>query len=127
MSSQIIESQNEFDTSLQVGGEPPVANPVAVVHSLLRGRYLVAIAVLLVGLIGGAAGGYFVQKPQYQSVGLIRVRPILPRILFESEQNAVMPMFDAFIESQVSLMRSQRVIESAMGSNDWPSRLFEDG
>src|SRR4051812_38226328 len=67
------------------------ANPLLVVHRLLRGRYLWAVALGLVGLIGGGIGGYLATKPTYQSAGLVRVRPTLPRVLYENDQNSMLP------------------------------------
>ncbi|MCF6285169.1 MAG: hypothetical protein L3K26_08260, partial [Candidatus Hydrogenedentes bacterium] len=88
-------------------------------HKLLRGRYL--IAVLLAGLLGpcGAALGYFALQMEYTSNATIRIAPVLPKVLFENEQNSMMPMFDSFLQTQVSLIKSRRITEMAMQSKVW--------
>src|SRR4051794_28217459 len=103
----------------QPAGETAPPNPLTQLHALLRGRYWLAIILAVIGLIAGAVGGFYAQRPSYQSTGLIRIKPNLPRILYQNEQNGVMPMFDAFVESQVSLVQSQRVIDLAMQNPDW--------
>jgi succinoglycan biosynthesis transport protein ExoP len=107
--------------ALGSGTEEREVNPLQVLHQLLRGRYLLAI-VLAVGLGAGLAYlGYTIPKPVYQSKGMIRIRPFTTRILFSNERNEMMPMFDAFVDSQVLLMRSQRVTDLAMQSDEWLS------
>jgi hypothetical protein len=78
----------------------PAVNPVQHVHGLLRGRYWIAILLALLGAVGGAVGGYKIQAPEYTSTGLIRVQPSLPRVLYQNEQNGLMPMFDAYMGSK---------------------------
>src|SRR3954453_885226 len=88
-------------------------------HSLVRGRYSLAISLALLGAVIGASVGYFVVKPQYKSVGVICLRPILPKILYQTEQNGVMPMFDAFLAEQVARIQSRRVTGEAMLLPEW--------
>jgi Mrp family chromosome partitioning ATPase len=121
-------SSNNTDLPAVISEEPlevtelpqaaPV-NPLAQAHALLRGRYWLAILLAIIGLGAGAVGGWYVQKPTYESNGLIRIKPSLPRVLYESDQNSVMPMFDSFVESQVSLLTNQRTIAYAMNNPDW--------
>ena len=90
-------------------------------HNMMRGRYVWAIiaAVLLGGL--GAAGGYFSQQPVYRSTGVIRIVPNMPRLIYSIEDNSMLPMFEAFVGSQVVFIKSQRVILSALENDSWRS------
>ena len=99
------------------GHEGPSA--AARLHALLRGRYHWAVMLALTGIAGGICAGYFLPPVRYRSTGLIRIKPSVKRILFPSEQNAVMPMFDSFMESQVALINSARVLDYAMQNPDW--------
>ncbi len=94
-------------------------NPLLLVHKLLRGRYLLAVALGVVLGGTGAAIGYFALQPEYASEAIIRVAPVLPKVLYENEQNAMMPMFDSFIQTQISLVKSRRVVEEAIGGATW--------
>ena len=106
-------------------GTPPIdpqkagENPLQVLHKLLRGRY--TITMLLVIVLGpcGAAIGYFGLHKEYTSNAVIRIAPVLPKVLFESEQSNTLPMFDSFLQTQVSLIKSRRVIEMATQSEVW--------
>jgi uncharacterized protein involved in exopolysaccharide biosynthesis/Mrp family chromosome partitioning ATPase len=62
----------------------------------------------------------------YQSNGMIRVTPLMQRILYTSqtEKNAPPPapgIFEAFVQSQVSIIRSQQTIDRVMQSAEWKS------
>jgi uncharacterized protein involved in exopolysaccharide biosynthesis len=97
----------------------PPPNLLRQLHTLLRGRYWLAALLVLVGTVAGAWIGHGMKEPLYRSTGLVRVRPYIPRILYESEQSGVMPMFDAFVGSQVELMKSERVANLAMQDAEW--------
>lgn len=101
------------------GIAPPQQSLPKVVHRLLRGRYPIAIALALIGGIGGAVGGYFLQSPKYKCDGQVEVQPTIPKILYQTEQSSVSPMFSNFLNTQVSLLQQDRVIRRAMDSEDW--------
>jgi capsular polysaccharide biosynthesis protein len=92
-------------------------NPLTQVHALLRGRYWVAIILAIVGAVAGGIVGYKIQKPMYTSTGAIHFKPSLPRIL--NDQTPLMPMFDAYMGTQVARVRSRRVIDYAMQQSVW--------
>lgn len=94
-------------------------NPLHQMHALLRGRYWIAATLAVIGLTAGAMVGYRLQKPLYQSTALLRVRPNLPRLVYQSDQNGLMPMFDAFVEAQEALLQDQQVIIAAMEDPEW--------
>jgi Mrp family chromosome partitioning ATPase/uncharacterized protein involved in exopolysaccharide biosynthesis len=93
--------------------------PLARIHALLRGRYALTVFLALLLGGGGAAAAYLAWKPRYQSVAQVRVAPLVPRILYHSEQNDVMPMYEGYIGSQMAMMGSERVIDRAMRKPQW--------
>ncbi|HVX83196.1 MAG TPA: hypothetical protein VH253_00110 [Phycisphaerae bacterium] len=98
---------------------PAETNPLMVVHRIMRGRYWLAI--LLAMIVGGGLAYYGFRRGQvlYTSTAMVRFRAVMPAILYHNDQNGMMPMFDSFVDSQVLLMRSQRVTDLAMQSEDW--------
>jgi len=97
-------------------------DPVRVVHGALRGRYVLAVLLALIGAgLGGYAGHRF-QPPQYRSEGLIRIAYVLPSVsTMIPEQNLPMTMFDAFLRAEQLLMTSRTVLERAMKEPVWVS------
>jgi polysaccharide biosynthesis transport protein len=109
-----VPSESEHE---QADAAPP--NPLMLIHNCLRGRYHSVAVLLVIGGLVGAATGYIASAPSYRCVGQVQIKPNMPRILYENEQNATMPRFDAFVESQITLIKSSRVIEAAAQSKLW--------
>jgi len=93
--------------------------PLLRIHELLRGRYVWAFALaVMLGALGTFAG-YRVTTPKYRSTGLLRVRPVLPRVIFATEQNTVMPAYELFVNEQVALMTTPRVLDRVFDTPQW--------
>jgi len=52
--------------------------------------------------------------PQYQARAEVRVRPIIPRLVFNTEDNGMIPLYDSFVNTQVSLIRSPTVLQRVL-------------
>ncbi len=96
---------------------PGETNVFQVVHRLLRGRYVLAIALGMVGAVGGAMAGYLLPTPKYRSEGQIRYRPLLLNPY--TGQESVIPMFNNIVSTGASFAQSDRVIFRAMDSDAW--------
>ena len=94
-------------------------SPFRKIHAKLRGRYLWAISLGIVGSLAAGGGVYFKFNPKFMSRGLLRIAPVMPRMIYRMENSSVMPMFDAFVGTQVELITSQRVMHKAMDSDEW--------
>ena len=106
-----------FDAGFDPGGAGPAAravNPLHMVHRRLRGRYRYAVPLALLLAAPFAFLAYTLVEPTYKSTGLIQVRPSLPRLLYTTEENQVPPLFDSFMQAQVSFLQSRRVLDRAV-------------
>jgi capsular exopolysaccharide synthesis family protein len=95
-------------------GQPSTPDDGAVrkLHRLLRGRYLLACVLGLLGAAAGAVAGYLSQKPAYRAEGQIVFNPVK----IDSESERVMPMFQAYVTSQMAQLLSDDLIRKAMQS-----------
>jgi len=106
-------------------GESAPINPLLKIHQLLRGRYVWAI---LTGTVLAITASYVVSKlpvvqPKYVSTGLIQMRPALDPVLYQTAFNSRLADYDQFLESQVPIIKSQRIILQAMDLK--PEQLAE--
>ncbi len=78
-----------------------------------------ATITLLALLAGTAAAGitFLCQPTQYQCTGMIRVRPVIQPILFNSP--AIVPMYEQFVKTQMVILKNERSIEIAMANPRW--------
>ena len=99
-------------------GEKSAPNPLLIVHSLLRGRYVITIVLATVAAAACAVIGYSWTEPTYQSVGLVAIKPTVPSVSPNSP-DAMMPAFGAFFASQMQYLESERVVTRAMEKPEW--------
>jgi polysaccharide biosynthesis transport protein len=56
---------------------PPAQPPLKRIHRLLRGRYPLAMFLVMVGGLAGAMAGFVLLEPKFQSEGLLKVDPAI--------------------------------------------------
>lgn len=86
---------------------------------LLKDRYHWAIGLAVAGMLVGGAAGYLMGKPIYMSSGQIRVLPVLPKVLADGDDRGITQFFDSFVDSQVAVLQSQRVLDIAVQNEAW--------
>ena len=104
--------------------EESTPKPLLRLHRKMVGRYKWAV---LIGVLLGGVFAYLgatLPKPVYRSEGLILVRPTVERGTpggreWETESQRIPPMFDSFVSSQANLLRTPRVVRSAMEDARW--------
>lgn len=103
------------------GPQPPrEESPFRKLHRLLRGRYLLAFALGLVGAAAGAAAGFMSQKPTYRADALIEIRPVITGSGKNSgDKDAVMTMFQPYINAQIAKLTSDKLVRAAMQDPRW--------
>lgn len=52
--------------------------------------------------------------PQYEARAEVRVRPIIPRLVFRTDENGAIPFYDSFVNTQVSIIRSLTVLQRVL-------------
>ncbi len=110
---------NASQTDWDAGDGQSHTSALMIIHHNLRGKYIfTAVLALVIGISGGVLG-YMSRQPQYESVGQIRIRPSLDRVLFQTEQSIATQMFASFVSSQAEMIRQGRVIDIALDSEEW--------
>jgi succinoglycan biosynthesis transport protein ExoP len=101
------------------GGAEHIESVFKRAHRLLRGRYLWAIVFGSVLAIIGAFAGYKSTQPLWTCGGMIQIKMSRDVILFSAPENQSTQSPEVIKETQIALMRSQRVIAKAMDSDEW--------
>lgn len=101
----------------------------ALLHRLFRGRYLVAVPAITFVAIVGAIAGFLAGGPEYTSIGVIRVLPSLPKILYTTEltETPQSVRFQQYVETQAALMTTERVMQTAIEDRDLSDQVREIG
>ena len=99
------------------------ANPLLLLHRVLRGRYALAIVLGGVLAVPCSIAGYFVLQPKYTSVGLVRILVSRQPKLDVSELNDPQRGLDTQVSTQAAMLRSERVKTMAvkeLSEAGWP-------
>lgn len=57
-------------------------------------------------------------EPQYESTAVIHVASVVPRVLYKMDDNGKMPLYGAYLNTQVSLIQSPEVLERVFDRDD---------
>jgi len=77
--------------------------------------------ILLVAFLVAAPGVFAVwvfAVPKYKAWAVVRVRPIIPSLVFRTEESGPIPFYDSYLNTQVSVIRDPAVLERALGNKD---------
>ena len=56
--------------------------------------------------------------PEYRAMAEVRVRPVIPYLVFQTEDNGMIPQYESFVNTQVSVMRSLSVLERVLDQQE---------
>jgi succinoglycan biosynthesis transport protein ExoP len=85
-------------------------------HTLLRGRYRLAISLAAGCALAGAMLAFSVCRPAVESNGMIEIKALVPT---PNDWDKVMPMYNAYVSSVVAKLQSERVLKAAIASPAW--------
>ena len=98
---------------LALAGPSPSGPSGGVLRAMLRHKLLISL--LFVLLAGSAAPAiWLLVAPQYESTATVRVAPVGARIVFSTEFSRVVPQYHTFLNTQVSIIRSPKVLERVL-------------
>ena len=98
---------------------PRQAGPSAtdILMSILRFKWTMVIVSILVAAPMIAAIWTQV-VPQYQAKADVRVRPIIPYLVFKTEESGMIPLYSSFVNTQVAIIQSSRVLQRVLENED---------
>jgi len=56
--------------------------------------------------------------PMYQARGEVQIRPIIPRLVFHTDDNGPIPFYEGFVNTQVAIVRSPQVLDRVLDQTD---------
>ncbi|MBN2593344.1 MAG: AAA family ATPase [Sedimentisphaerales bacterium] len=81
--------------------------------SILRFKWTILVVFVLVAAPVVAAI-WTQMVPKYQARAEIRVRPIIPRLVFRTEDNGMIPLYGSFLNTQVSIIRGMTILQRVL-------------
>ena len=96
---------------------PPGHAPAVSIRCLLRQKWLM---LALFALVAGAAIPcvWLFTVPLYESTAVVRVEPVVPKIVYATESNGMLPLYREYMNTQVNAIRSPTVFGHVMDRSD---------
>ena len=101
---------------LPAGAPPGMA---ARVHTALRGRYWIAIVLVVICGGTGVYFGYRSQIPVYRGEAMIQIAYNIGPAMVNTGNNGVMANYEEYLQSQAMMMTSQTIINKAIKGKHW--------
>jgi capsular exopolysaccharide synthesis family protein len=100
------------------------ALPGVSLHAFLRHKWLILVVFLLCSA-AMVPPILLLVRPQYLAVASVRIRPSIPRILFNvPEKNGMVPFYHKYVNTQVATMRSKAVLQEVFQREDVQSTAW---
>ena len=84
-----------------------------IIESILRFK-LTILAVFLLVAVPAIAAIWTLVVPMYRAEAQVRVRPIIPYLVFQTEDSGKIPLYDSFVNTQVSIITSETVLQRVL-------------
>jgi succinoglycan biosynthesis transport protein ExoP len=100
--------------SMQIGGPMQFGPSVKdIIEWMFRFKWTVLVVSILVAapLI---AAIWIPFVPKYRAKAEVRVRPIIPYLVFRTEESGKIPLYDSFVNTQVPIIRSVQVLQRVL-------------
>jgi len=82
-------------------------------------RQLVLVLAVFVLVVALAIAAIWTQViPEYRARAEVRVRPIIPYLVFRTEDSGMIPLYNSFLNTQVSIMRSLTVLQRVLDQQE---------
>ena len=106
---------NQF---MGTGGPTQAVPPGSdIIKSMFRFKWTI-LAVFIFVAAPAIAAIWTLVVPKYQARAEVRVRPIIPYLVFRTEDSGMIPLYDSFVNTQVSIMRSLVVLQRTLDQQE---------
>jgi capsular exopolysaccharide synthesis family protein len=108
------------------GAQPPQGARPWNLERILRFKWTIVLAFVLLAAPAVTAIWMFTVL-RYTAKGEVRVRPIIPQLVFRTEDNGMIPLYQSFLNTQVSIMRNPTVLGRVLDQPDVQNTVWYKG
>ena len=99
---------NDNKGSFKIPAKP--IDPLGSILNHLPQVLIISFGILVVGLVGVMIS----VKPFYSSGAVIKIEPVIPKVLYGKEEASIMPYYDDFVRTQINLVKSYPVLSRTL-------------
>ena len=95
------------------GGMQAIPSVGDIIESMLRFKLTIMVVFLIVA-VPAITAIWTLVVPRYRAQAELRVRPIIPYLVFRTEDSGNIPLYDSFVNTQVSIIRGSTVLQRVL-------------
>ena len=95
------------------GGMQAVPSVGDIIESMLRFKWTIMVVFVIVA-VPAITAIWTLVVPRYRAQAELRVRPIIPYLVFRTEDSGNIPLYDSFVNTQVSIIRGSTVLQRVL-------------
>ena len=99
-------SENKRPVKIPAKPIDPLGSILNHLHQVL----MITCGILVVGGLGVVVG----VKPFYSADAVIKIEPVVPKVLYGKEEASIMPYYDDFVRTQINQVKSYPVLSRAL-------------
>ena len=99
-------SENKRPVKIPAKPIDPLGSILNHLHQVL----MIACGILVIGGLGVVVG----VKPFYSADAVIKIEPVVPKVLYGKEEASIMPYYDDFVRTQINQVKSYPVLSRAL-------------
>ena len=99
-------SENKRPVKIPAKPIDPLGSILNHLHQVL----MITCGILVVGVLGVVVG----VKPFYSADAVIKIEPVVPKVLYGKEEASIMPYYDDFVRTQINQAKSYPVLSRAL-------------
>lgn len=106
----LLVTEPEAPAGAPAGAPPRRTSPV---WAALRYKWTMVLVSLLLA-VPAIAAIWLLVAPEYRARAEIRVRPIIPRLVFKTDENGTIPLYTSYMNTQIAILRSPTVLRRVL-------------
>jgi len=99
------------------GPMQPVLSVIDIAELMLRYKWTILTVFVLVA-VPAIAAIWTLVVPKYQAKAEVRIRPIIPYLVFRTEDTGAIPLYDSYVNTQVSIISGAAVLQRVVDQNE---------
>ena len=88
-----------------------------IIESMLRFKWTIVLITILVS-VPLLAAIWTQIVPKYRARAELQIRPIIPHLVYKTEDNGMIPLYNSYVNTQVSIIRRPDVLQNALDKKE---------
>ncbi|MCP4609807.1 MAG: polysaccharide biosynthesis tyrosine autokinase [Planctomycetes bacterium] len=91
----------------------PATDITDILKSMYRFKWMI-LAIFILATAPAITAIWMLVVPKHQAKAEVRIRPIIPTLVFRTEDNGMIPLYSSYVNTQVAILKSSSVLQRVL-------------